>query len=185
MKIRFTNLVVISNLIAGLFGLPSAAFSNSSGSTDTFIKQSRKTALDILERAISNPKGPSFVYKSYFRDVRDALSEAAILAPDESHSCGDAMAAYVRFSDPYKIHLCDLTVFGFVLSSNQFAEILIHEASHSIGVRDECDATLIQYAAYCYGKGNPPLFNTKKLYPECDSYIDSIGLPRNCDRYQP
>lgn len=85
-------------------------------------------------------------------------------AIDPYDTCQDKkVLACVTSTRMDTIQINNPSAFGEFISFNQMVEMLIHEASHTLGNFIECDATEIQYVAYCLGRGTPELFNHKNF----------------------
>ena len=125
----------------------------------------RLVSLSFLESAISETSNSS--EQSQLEHIRDILTEREILAaPSEYQEVCDShgTAAFVieNLSSSY-IYLCEGVR---ETSKSALAQILIHEATHIHGERDECKTTEVELK----------IMDLAARIPHKNAYVDSCGL---------
>lgn len=102
----------------------------------------RDNAKLALEMAYANSK------RSIYLNVIDKLNHVTLSYPKSGYDfkgCTDRVLAFVRTNNLKEIFICDLGMKD--LTPAQMTQNLIHEAAHTAGVFNECNATLVEVGA--------------------------------------
>lgn len=94
-------------------------------------------------------------YSKWFSASRYGLSNATIQFPKEGYdfaACTEKTLGFVYLYDKSRIYLCGYALDN--LRSQGLAQVLVHESAHLAGLRNECDATLIEITAMLFGRGS-------------------------------
>jgi len=143
-------------------------------STVSELPSAKELALTYLERAAQ--KSPENAY--LFRQVAGALNRSQILrcalSGRDFTTCVEKDALAFAYPSKLGIYLCrklygQIDAEPLYAQRYELAQILIHEARHCAGDRDECSTTKVEIAAMMLGAGGVALHT---------SYVSACGLPK-------
>lgn len=112
--------------------------------TKTGFEVAKQLAISLLNIAAEQSSPPE---SRLFQSLSQALSTVHFDLPppgQDLRQCvrDKAVLAFVMVADPKTIHVCARSLKG--TNNKKLSQVLIHEASHTIGVHDECMATKIE-----------------------------------------
>jgi hypothetical protein len=125
-------------------------FQTLTATVSDWVSGGRLAAMNILAEAMAKTAAPQF--KSIYETGRNKLAATTFSWPNpgfEFTLCNGATLAYT-YVNTSVVYICRRVIDQTQWQLNELAQIMIHEAAHTIGYANECDASVIEVSAMRY-----------------------------------